>query len=213
MNKTIEKYSYETDKIEKYEIIEIEEEVVVKKEKLKVSHRYYKRLSDDELFEPFENPDENIEKDYKLYREKHNFLSPEEIKATREMYKMNQRDFASLLGISYSNLSSIENGSIQTNYIDALVRLTQEPIAFKKLLINRKSMFENNIYEKYIGQVNIKIIESRSEYDEIANEIKEYYLDIKNNLIRFVNLYEYQSKNRMRETKWKKSQGLYHLFG
>lgn len=51
---------------------------------------------------------------------------------------MTIRDYGAVLGISYSNLSSIENGSIQSKYIDSLIRLSEDPSAFKKLVESRK---------------------------------------------------------------------------
>ena len=67
MKNFIEKLSRETGKLEKYELIELTEEVKIKKEIFEITHKYYKRLSDDELFEPFEDPDYNLNIDYNLH--------------------------------------------------------------------------------------------------------------------------------------------------
>jgi hypothetical protein len=47
------------------------------------------------------------------------------------------------LGISYTNLSSIENGSLQPKYIDNLMRLAKDPYAFR----NEKSIY--NVIKYY----------------------------------------------------------------
>ena len=133
MTKFIERYSNETEKIERYEYMEVLEIVKVKNQSFEVLHEYYKRLSDGELFEPFDNPDKNLEKDYEIYRKKNNLLNPNQIRAIREKYKLSVRDFSNILGISYGNLSSIENGSIQPKYIDSLIRLASDPQALEKL--------------------------------------------------------------------------------
>lgn len=143
MKNFIEKLSRETGKLEKYELIELTEEVKIKKEIFEITHKYYKRLSDDELFEPFEDPDYNLNIDYNTYRNKHNLLYSEDIKEIRNMYKLNIRDFSSILGISYTNLSSIENGSLQPKYIDNLMRLAKDPYAFR----NEKSIY--NVIKYY----------------------------------------------------------------
>lgn len=88
MKNFIEKLSRETGKLEKYELIELTEEVKIKKEIFEITHKYYKRLSDDELFEPFEDPDYNLNIDYNTYRNKHNLLYSEDIKEIRNMYKL-----------------------------------------------------------------------------------------------------------------------------
>lgn len=53
---------------------------------------------------------------------------------------MTIRDYGAVLGISYSNLSSIENGSIQSKYIDSLIRLSEDPRwrSAQKLVESRK---------------------------------------------------------------------------
>lgn len=70
-------------------------------------------------------------------------LYSEDIKEIRNMYKLNIRDFSSILGISYTNLSSIENGSLQPKYIDNLMRLAKDPYAFR----NEKSIY--NVIKYY----------------------------------------------------------------
>ena len=99
----ITRFSYETGQEEKYKKIKIEEEVFVKKERFKLTNVYYKRLSDGELFEPFDDPDYNIRNSYNLYRKKHNLLSPQEIVEIRNKKDISIREYANIQVISNSN--------------------------------------------------------------------------------------------------------------
>ncbi len=146
----ITRFSYETGQEEKYKKIKIEEEVFVKKERFKLTNVYYKRLSDGELFEPFDDPDYNIRNSYNLYRKKHNLLSPQEIVEIRNKYELSIREFANILGISYSNLSLIENGGLQAKYIDNLLRFSRDVPSFKQFIKDRKVDIDKNVYAKLL---------------------------------------------------------------
>ena len=176
--KVITRFSYETGQEEKYIKIEIEEEVFVKKEKFKLTNVYYKRLSDGELFEPFDDPDYNIRNSYNLYRKKHNLLSPQEIVEIRNKYELSVRDFANILGISYSNLSLIENGGFQAKYIDNLLRFSRDIHAFKRFVEDKKKDIDKSVYDKLRIRIE-KIAKKREKYtNHFVGYRKNNYFEI-----------------------------------
>ena len=191
MTKFIERYSNETEKIERYEYMEVLEIVKVKNQSFEVLHEYYKRLSDGELFEPFDNPDKNLEIDYEIYRKKNNLLNPNQIRAIREKYKLSVRDFSNILGISYGNLSSIENGSIQPKYIDSLIRLASDPQALEKLLIARKNDVTEGTYETLIARINDAFITTFQEYSDFTKKTKSVNLASMQELIKMTKRINY----------------------
>lgn len=191
MTKFIERYSNETEKIERYEYMEVLEIVKVKNQSFEVLHEYYKRLSDGELFEPFDNPDKNLETDYEIYRKKNNLLNPNQIRAIREKYKLSVRDFSNILGISYGNLSSIENGSIQPKYIDSLIRLASDPQALEKLLIARKNDVTEGTYETLIARINDAFITTFQEYSDFTKKTKSVNLASMQELIKMTKRINY----------------------
>lgn len=203
MSKIIKRLSNETGKDEEYRFISIKETVKIKGDTFKVLHEYYERLSDGELFEPFDDPDKNLNKDYDLYRKKYTLLSPKEVKRIRLKYGLNIRDFSEILGISYSNLSSIENGSIQATYIDNLLRLVDDPYAFLKVVNEKKNAIPTRITDKLIPTLNGLVVFSYDEHEKIARELKRINLDIRNNLIRLTNSIEFELEKGDQE--WKQS--------
>lgn len=153
MKKKVARFSTDTGKTEDYELVSIFEQVRVKKEAFEADHLYYKRISDGELFEPFDDPDYNLRIDYDLYRERHSLLSSEEVHAVRQKYQLSIREFAALLGVSYANLSAIENGGLQSKYLDTLLRLASNTAAFQELLPARKGDLSSKAYDRLTGSV------------------------------------------------------------
>ncbi|MGX7196897.1 hypothetical protein [Enterococcus olivae] len=209
MEKIIKRYSNDTGKMEQYKWVEVEKKACVKGENFTMLHEYYQRISDGELFELFEDPDRNIDKAYTFYRRKHHLLSSDEIKKIRNTYRLSIRDFSSMLGISYANLSSIENGSIQSKYIDSLLRLAQDPYAFRELVFARSEDIASDVYARLMKELEELILYSYIEHKKVAEEVRGYHLDIRNNMIRMTNKivlnYKGIEGNPERKTSWKES--------
>ena len=81
-----------------------------------------------------ERDSRNLEKAYSHYRDKHNLLSPNEIRTIREKYGLSQRALSRLLGWGEITIHRYENGAIQDNAHDKLLRLIQDPQNMQKLL-------------------------------------------------------------------------------
>lgn len=145
---TITRYSFETDQNETYAQVFQRALYPVKGEKIYITAERYKRLSDGEFFEPFDDPDRNLNQAFQCYRKRHHLLTPDQIKTTRLQYQLSVRDFAKVLGIGYGNLSSIENGAIQTPYIDALITMAAEPAAFQRLVLRKQDLLTPKVYAK-----------------------------------------------------------------
>lgn len=124
---------------EKFEIITIDENVTVKELTFKNTHTYWKSVTTGELYLPFDNPDSNLISDYNKYKKKKNLLSTKDVIEIRKKYGLSLRSFAKILGIGYSTLSKIENGVVQSNEHDALLRLASDPYSFYNNLVLPKS--------------------------------------------------------------------------
>lgn len=183
MENNLKRYSIETDREESYKLIKIEENVEIKGDEFKVSHCYYQRESDNELFEIFDNPDFNLDRDYDAYRNKNNLLSPIKIKQIREEYNLSIRDFSNIFGISYSNLSAIENGALQSKYLDSMFRLASDPYAFMTLVKARESDLESDKYVSLLRILESLVLVAYKEHENIAKKVLSYTLEIKNTLI------------------------------
>lgn len=127
-------------KIRKSEV-EIKNTIIVYDEKYVV----------DENGEEIFDRDIEIENDKKLfdeYKKIKGLLTSKEIKNIRKKYDLNQKEFAKILGLGEVSINRFENGSIQTESIDSMIRLANE-VPNMKLLINKnKEHISLVLYEK-----------------------------------------------------------------
>ena len=86
-----------------------------------------------------ERDSRNLEIAYSHYREKHNLLLPVEIRIIREKYGLSQRALSRLLGWGEITIHRYENGAIQDNAHDKLLRLIEEPQNMHKLFEANRS--------------------------------------------------------------------------
>jgi putative zinc finger/helix-turn-helix YgiT family protein len=86
----------------------------------------------DKLFNE-ERDSRNIEKAYNLYRKKHGLLPPDKIRKIREKYGLSQRALSRLLGWGEITIHRYENGAIQDNAHDRLLRLIENPENMRKI--------------------------------------------------------------------------------
>ncbi len=74
---------------------------------------------------------------YDEYRRRHNLLHPEQIKEIRRMYRLSQKSFAALLGMSEATVNRYEHGSLQEQSHDNAIRACRDRQFFQDLLQRR----------------------------------------------------------------------------
>jgi putative zinc finger/helix-turn-helix YgiT family protein len=133
---------------------------------------------------------------YRIYREKHGFLQPEQIKNYRDNYKLSQGEFAKLLNLGLATISRYENGALQDASHDTLLRLTEDPMNLLKLISESDGIFTKSRKEqlvKILTQLKIKTnyIETclqteNSIEPNVLNGFREFNLDKFYNAILFL---------------------------
>ena len=116
---------------------------------------YYKVDPDtgEELFDR----DLEIENDirvYDIYKKEMNLLTSEDIKNIRNKYSMSQKEFALSLGVGEVTIHRFENGSIQTEAVDSIIRLSEDPNIMYSLLLKNKDSLDNEYYNIFINRIN-----------------------------------------------------------
>jgi len=119
-------FNPETERTEIYTEKWLEETCSVKElTDLSVHHHYWED-ADGELWGDFNDPMENVRRDFQAYRECQNFLTPTEIVHIRQQLQLSVRTFTADLGLDVSTVSQIENGErLQTKSQDNLFRWAQ----------------------------------------------------------------------------------------
>ncbi len=102
--------------------------------------------------------DRNIELEndlrlYDIYKKQVNLLTSEEIKAIRKKYEMNQKEFALAIGLGEITIHQFENGSIQTDFVDSIIRLSEDPDIMYNFLNKNQYNFSEEEYLKFLNKV------------------------------------------------------------
>ncbi|GMT39898.1 MAG: hypothetical protein IEMM0001_0633 [bacterium] len=111
-----------------------EKEVVdVRGEPIDVESEFYVC---DECGEEFENTRDvdSLEVAYQVYRNRHHMLQPSEIKEWRKNYGLTQKELSQILGWGGATLSRYENGALQDEAHEKILRLAMESHNLRKLL-------------------------------------------------------------------------------
>lgn len=165
---------------------------------------------------------ENINKLYGIYRKKHNLLYPDEIKTIREKYKLTQEEFSIILGFNKITIRRLENGSLQSEEQDIIIRYINSVDNLIDMLNSNKFKIDKNEFNKLFNKlkkINIQdevtklldragIVNPPVIIDDIVFElgIKLYKAKMKSNDIlgvfknNSIYINQQQSKNAMRFT-------------
>lgn len=139
--------------------------------------------------------DRNIEIDndirlFDIYKKQMNLLTTTEIKNIRKKYDMNQKEFALSIGVGEITIHRFENGSIQTEAVDSIIRLSENPDIMYNLLIKNKSNFTKSEFNNLLSKVNeLKRIKNHKIANFDINEISNLNfnncstIDVTNRLI------------------------------
>ncbi len=123
------------------EVITKEEVIKVRKEPTKVEIQFCRCTQcGDEVFDPNLNQDP-VDLAYRAYRRNHGLLQPEEIKDWRKAHKLTQGELAKLLGLGKATISRYENGTLQDEPHEKLLRLAMDPANLLKLIYKSENVF------------------------------------------------------------------------
>jgi putative zinc finger/helix-turn-helix YgiT family protein len=110
-----------TEKVER-------EEIIVKKETIEILAKLLicKKCKND--FSTLKLEEENLYQAYRIYRDRNNLLSPEEMTEIRKKYDLGVRQLARLLGWSPSTISQYESGRLPEQAHNELLTLLDNPL-------------------------------------------------------------------------------------
>ena len=87
---------------------------------------------------------ENDQRLYDIYKKQKNLLTNLEIKKIRKKYGLTQKEYALVIGLGEVTIHRLEKGSIQTEAVDSIMKLSNDPDnMFFLLLQNRKNISES----------------------------------------------------------------------
>ena len=137
---------------------------------------YY--MIDDKTKEEIFNRDIEIENDirlYDLYKKQMNLLTSSEIKSIRKKYNMTQKEFALAIGVGEITIHRFENGSIQTDSVDSIIRLSEDPNIMASLILKNKVNFSQQDFNKFYQKIDAL---KKLKHHKIASFNKEDFINL-----------------------------------
>lgn len=164
---------------------------------------YLEKYVVDENGEEIFNRDIEIENDIRLYDEykmKSGLLTSNQIKKIRTKYGLTQKEYALILGMGEISVHRFEKGSIQTDTINNILRLSNNPVNLKQMLswqmfnipeelyLKASQKIDELLHLKEHALIDMDKIEMDSDviFEYTANDIAKKIVD---------RYYEYINKN------------------
>jgi putative zinc finger/helix-turn-helix YgiT family protein len=116
------------------EVVKKIEKVDIRGELIEVSASHYKCKKCGGEFEDPKGGYDFVEKAYEEYRRRHGLMQPSEMKGFRKKYGLTQAELSKLLGWGLVTLSRYENGALQDDVHDKMMRLAMSPENLMQLI-------------------------------------------------------------------------------
>lgn len=143
---------------------------IVKNREIEFEEKY---CVDEETNEEIYDRDIEIENDialYDLYKKEENLLTSKDIKRIREKYDLNQKEFSNAIGLGEITIHRLENGFIQNDSTDAIIRLAAIPSNMLEMATKNKNKLNDECLEKLL----VKLIEL---LDEKEHKIAKFNIE------------------------------------
>ena len=89
---------------------------------------------------------ENDKQLYDIYKKQNNLLTNSEIKKIRQKYGLTQKEYALVIGVGEVTVHRFENGAIQTEAIDSIMKLSNDPDNMAFLLFQNRNNKDESLY-------------------------------------------------------------------
>lgn len=96
---------------------------------------------------------ENDQRLYDIYKKQSNLLTNAEIKQIRKKYGLTQKEYALIIGVGEITVHRFENGSIQTEAVDSMMRLSKDPDNMEFLLLQNSKNISEKVYDSLIERI------------------------------------------------------------
>jgi len=129
------------------------EEIIVRGEAITTNVEYLKCEECGSEFRDPSSQKDPLETAYREYRQRHGMLQPEKIRELREQYGLTQQEMSNLLGWGGATLSRYENGALQDEAHETILRLIQEPHNLLELIEQKPDALEEKKKERAIASL------------------------------------------------------------
>lgn len=156
-----------------FKVIEVEERLTIFSEPIANTHRYWVPATvdvndEEEYLEPVDDPDYNFRTDFAIYRQKYNFLQPEEIRAARQEMGLSQAETAVVLGLDANLLADIEaNMALQPYDQELKLRWLLSPATLSSLVRNHQEIMAERCRQAEVDAEGL--LEKLAHYEQMTD--------------------------------------------
>ena len=151
----------------------------IRGDKITIPVRMYKCSNCGDIFNADDFQEDIYDKAYRIYRDKHGMIQPEEIKKLRKKYHLTQQELSDILGIGIASINRYENGSLQEKSHDNLLQALKNPEDLLKLLEKSKNKISKKKYikikEAILQQLDNNLLEKFYSLEQKINFYNEKF--------------------------------------
>lgn len=126
----------------------------------------------EEVFD-FQLDEDNLKRAFSKYKRKHALMTAMEIMALRRKYNISQRTLATLIGCSQATVVRYENGNIQNNTHNNIMRMLQKPENMEEILeVKEEELSSREIDNIKTALAKLNSLDAKS--TEILGNFSEY---------------------------------------
>lgn len=137
---------------------------------------------------------ENDQRLYDIYKKQNNLLTNTEIKKIRQKYELTQKEYALVIGVGEITVHRFEKGSIQTEAVDSIMRLSNDPDNMSFLLLQNRKNIGEKLYNTLLDKIKeLQILKRHAIVDINKFDLKvlkfeeENAIDVAKNIINIYN--------------------------
>lgn len=137
---------------------------------------------------------ENDKRLYDIYKQQQKLLTTFEIKKIRQKYGLTQKEYALVIGVGEVTVHRFEKGSIQTEAVDSIMRLSDDPDNMSFLLLQNRQKVGETLYHTLLERIKeLQTLKKHalvdiSKFDlDVLEFEEESAIDIAKNIINIYN--------------------------
>ena len=137
---------------------------------------------------------ENDQRLYDIYKKQNNLLTNFEIKKIRQKYGLTQKEYALVIGVGEVTVHRFEKGAIQTEAVDSIMKLSNDPDNMSFLLLQNRKNISESLYNSLLKRIKeLQILKKHALVDinkfnlDVLELEEEFAIDIAKNIINIYN--------------------------
>lgn len=137
---------------------------------------------------------ENDQRLYDLYKKQNNLLTNFEIKKIRQKYGLTQKEYALIIGVGEVTVHRFEKGAIQTEAVDSIMKLSNDPDNMSFLLLQNRKNIDESLYNLLLKRIKeLQTLKKHALIDinkfdlDVLEFEEESAIDIAKNIINIYN--------------------------